>query len=243
MITAPNIWKQTLISKKNKSLSPGAKWSQDDLHVLTPSSGPVDGEEAIQRASKPFRDQMLGFIKRDGEHLYVGVWGRVGEVLGEGHAFARELDLTNSGMLGRRIPFTHAYHTRGKEAKIPSLAELKVQQGRDLLHILTEAHAGREPVEMAPVAFGGMRDTGTAWDRIAREVETGKSNGGFFSMNGELVKEFEREVAQKKTPEIMRARKALVVTAVAIAAVVGIGMWMRRETARTQSPADMGRGR
>lgn len=136
--------------------------------------------------------------------------GKIGDVIGGEHEFAREAPDGRYSGTGRKIAFNHAYHCNLSDAsKIPDLGELSGRQRGDLLHVLTEAHAGREPVSMEPVTFNASRTVGTDWDRIAAEVEAGKCRGGFFTPEGKLLERFERiaekgtKEAQKKTVEKM----------------------------------------
>jgi hypothetical protein len=81
---------------------------------------------------------------------------------------------------------------------------LAAQRGH-LEHILTEAHAGREPVSMPATAFSKLPEKGTDWHRVAKEVEAGKCRGGLFNLDGSLIERFENlaetvgKEAQKKT--------------------------------------------
>lgn len=233
------MWIQTLFSKKNRNLQVGFEGFQDEFHILTDRRPhAVDSALSISLASKRHDspDIMLFIEKIDGK-VYCGAVGDTAHVLGPEHPFAREADLNRSGKPGRFLTFTHAYdHAAGSGLRIPGIGELRERQSADLLHILTEAHSGNEPVEVGAVTFGGAREAGTAWDEIAGEVEAGRCRGGFFTKDGALLERFDavKEVAgaaQKKTveapilPQCLKISRPSFLAVTGIAAGVGLAGW------------------
>lgn len=191
------MWQQMLFSKKNKNLIPNSQWA-DEFHVITQKDAASWKivrslvEEIMSHRSK--ESELILFMQHVDGKLLTGIDGVTGDVLVEGHPFARELPSSVHSGQGREITFTHAYHQPlATEIRIPDHVELITKQKNDLLHILTEAHAGREPVSMEPVNFSATRAAETHWDKIAAAVEAGTSRGGLFRADGSLIKEFTLE--------------------------------------------------
>lgn len=197
------MWQQTLFSAKNRNLSPGAQ-RMDEYHILTADSA-FDSlcRNMTHRVQKSLRKAAL-FIERSETGVMLGRSDMIGTVLGMDHEYAREFDFGDTSGLRRATRFGHAYHTPFSDAlKVPCHNEMLSQQSGDLLHILSEAHAGREPVAMPPVQFTATRQVGTDWDRIAREVEAGRSRGGLFDADGKLIEQFE-SIADKVSKETQK---------------------------------------
>lgn len=197
-------WGQALLTKLNRSKGVGGA-RNDEYHMLT-DAGVADGiclriANKIKRMPKP----VALLIERDAKRLVVGYSDYVGSVLGEGHPYAREFDFGDTTGERRAIRFTHAYFNEGSKTKVPCHREMLAAQRGHLEHILTEAHAGREPVSMPATVFSKLPDKGTDWHRIAKEVEAGKCRGGLFNLDGSLIERFENlaetvgKEAQKKT--------------------------------------------
>ena len=212
------MWSQTVFSAKNRNLIPQSQM-MDEYHILTSGVENVRPNEVLRELrhhSSRYPGSLMCFIKNCEHGLFVGLIGQNEDILGEEHEFSREAAVGRYSGKGRKIAFNHAYHSDTSVAsKIPDLKELRERQSADLLHVLTEAHAGREPVSMEPVMFNAARSVGTDWDRIATEVETGKCRGGFFNADGKLLDRFENiadtvtNAAQKKTVEKMARASGL----------------------------------
>lgn len=206
------MWHQTVFSKKNRNLSPDSQL-MDGYHILTsgdPTTRPYDILADLRPRARHHTQSTVGFMQKTESGLFVGLMGKIGDVIGGEHEFAREAPDGRYSGTGRKITFNHAYHCNPSDAsKIPDLGEMRGRQRDDLLHVLTEAHAGREPVAMGSVTFATARTVGTDWDSVAAEVEAGKCLGGFFTPEGKLLERFENiaetvtNTAQKKTVEKM----------------------------------------
>ncbi len=209
------MWQQTLFSKTNGL--PSNDGMQDGFHILTTHVEQPPGEtQRLAKLMKQHGNGLKYIISKSGDCIYVGISGVLGDILGDNHLFAREANLNPSSSLskepGRRIGFTHSYHSKVTSVTIPDLCALRAQQSSDLLRILQEAHDsrnGRTLVSMPEVQFPSIRNIGTDWNRIASDVEAGKCEGGIFASDGKLLERFEAEVkkasslAQKKTIPIM----------------------------------------
>ena len=184
----------------------------DDYHIITSDDTAQSSDilADLRSRARHHTQSTVSFVKKTEKGLFVGLIGKIGDVLGAEHEFAREAPDGRYSGVGRKIAFNHAFHCGASDAiQIPDLVELSERQCADLLYVLTEAHAGREPVSMEPVKFSSARSVGTDWDRIAAEVEAGKCRGGFFTPEGKLLERFENiaktvtKEAQKKTVEKM----------------------------------------
>jgi hypothetical protein len=203
------MWNQTIFSKKNRNLHTGGQL-MDGYHILTSGDQKARSSDILadlRLRAKQHTPSTISFINKTKNGLFVGLIGKVGDVIGGEHEFAREAPDGRYSGVGRKIAFNHAYDCSPSAAlKIPDLAELGERQRASLLHVLTEAHAGREPVSLEPVIFETKRAAGTDWDLIAAEVEAGRCQGGFFTPEGKLLERFEsiaetvKNAAQKKTP-------------------------------------------
>lgn len=199
-------WNQSLFSKKNRNIS-GADQRMDGYHSLT---APNEIDSDLRRISHKIQKSLAKeglFIERTPHGLMVGRCDMIGNLIGMDHEYAREFDFGGTSGERRAIRFGHAYHTNlSKGPSIPDHSELLSKQKTDILHLLSEAHAGREPISMPLADFTNARQSGTEWDRIASDVEAGKCKGGIFSTEGKLLERFEdiseqaAKGAQKKTP-------------------------------------------
>ena len=141
----------------------------------------------IKRMHKP----VALVMERDANRLMVGYSDDIGNVLGDGHPFAREFDFGDTSGERRAIRFTHAYFNEGSQAKIPCHREMLAVQRGHLEHILTEGHSGRESITMPATVFSKLPEQGTDWHRVAQEVEAGTCRGGLFNLDGSLIERFE----------------------------------------------------
>jgi hypothetical protein len=200
------IWNQTVFSKKNRNLKTGGQL-MDEYHILTSgenNSAPNRVLRDLRARGRRYHEPLMAFIHRLEEGMFVGLMGKNEAVMGAQHEFGREATVSRFSGPGRQIAFNHAYHCPASaNPTVPDLVTLCKQQRVDLLHILTEAHAGREPIPMEPVAFASQRIAGTDWDRVAAEVDAGKCQGGFFSMDGRLIERFET-ISENVTKEAQK---------------------------------------
>ena len=239
------MWQQTLFSKKNRSLITGSQF-QDEFHVLSDKTASAfDKLRPIANSTSARSEPILLFMKRTGNDVLIGVSGLIGEVLGASHEFAREVNEDTGRSTGRKITFDHAYHQKfGPDTRIPSIEELLVRQKDDLSSILTQAHNGIEPVPVPEVNFSTRPSATSAWHEMASKIEGGKTVGGLFSPDGQLVKELQIEIAeptkaaQKKTSFVLqetsrathsassnRKLSPIFWTVTAVTCGVGVGLW------------------
>lgn len=197
-------WGQAVLTALNRSPDLNSA-RNDEYHMLT--IGSVFDETCLKIGNKIKRmhNPVALFIERDDNRLMVGYSDYVGNVLGERHSYAREFNFGDTTGERRAIRFTHAYYNEASQAKVPCHQEMLARQRGHLEHILTEAHAGREPVIMPATIFSKLPEKGSDWHRIAKEVEAGKCRGGLFNLDGSLIERFENlaetvgKEAQKKT--------------------------------------------
>jgi hypothetical protein len=200
------MWTQTLLSKKNRSLRNDIARGQDEFHFLNdapPHTKPAMRSLNLSTKRHRIKDILL-FIERHDDRIYCGAQGEIGFVLGADHPFSREADL-HGVSLGREITFLHAYdHAHTDGLVVPDIASLLERQKADLLHILTEAHQGKEPVPVLDVHFEIPRRARSPWHEIAEAVESGACRGGFFSKQGELLETIRDPVVAQQRAERRR---------------------------------------
>lgn len=183
------MWSQALFSAKNRNLALNEQ-RMDGYHMLTAHSIFDDRVRKLTHKIQKSVDKSALFIERSDLGIMVGRTDLIGHVLGEDDVFAREYDFGDSLGERRSIRFGHAYFSKDKRVLIPCLTELLKRQKEDLRFALTEAHEGREPVTVQPTQFSAERRTSKDWDRISKEVERGRCNGGLFHIDGTLIERF-----------------------------------------------------
>lgn len=248
-------WGQALLTKLNRN--PDAKGARnDDYHMLTAGSAVDEPCLKLGNKIKRMHKPVALLMERDANRLMVGYSDYIGAILGTDHPYAREFDFGDTTGERRAIRFTHAYHSDGLQTKVPCHREMLAAQRGHLEHILTEAHAGREPVSMPATAFSQIPAKGTDWHRIAKEVEAGKCRGGLFNLDGSLIERFEnlaetvgKETQKKTTTFAERVVKApaaptdyrpgfTTIAAVSLGAVaMGWAAWhLTRDNGKAQQP-------
>jgi len=208
-------WRQHVFSKRVRDRT--GRRTVDGLHVLTPDIGEkYRFTDSVLRRRNAATARQISFIFDCGDELYVGVDGRVPDVLGEGDPYAYEEALIKKGdyRKNRAITFVHGFFAP-RRSTIPDLAELYRLQAQQLRQILRRANEGEEPVAAAPVDFLSPRsDERTDWNRLASEFERGMhARKGAMFKDGTLLGWLEvsapipAQVAQN-TPRTQRAPAA-----------------------------------
>jgi hypothetical protein len=208
----------------------------DEYHSLT-QQRPGDHRlaEAIRRRPGVLEQPSIAFIQDAGDRLYIGMDGRVLDVLGQDHPAAYEILRTKKGPQKLRpILFVHGYFApKDGDVSIPDLNELIAQQHRQLDEILRRANdegaVQGKPIAVPPVTFSATRAVGTEWDKYAREFERGKhpEKIAIFTKDGKLSRwlttqrepEFEKK-SPAPVPEPVRPDNLLRMTVEAVTAVI-----------------------
>ena len=180
------MWRQHLFSKRVRPATPNE--AVDGFHVLTDEiKSDSHFTRVIRDRPRRAEKRRIAFIHDCGDRIYVGMDGRLPDVLGESHPHAYEISRSRSGIeaKGRSITFIHGYFAP-KGTPIPDLGELIDRQPNDLAEILQRANGGEEQVKADSVIFSRPRKKGTEWDRIATEFEQGRRplQGATFTEDG-----------------------------------------------------------
>lgn len=230
-------WLQHLFSKRVRD--PQTPQMVDGFHILTDEVGDdYRFTENIIRRPDRTEVRRVAFIHDCGDRFYIGMDGRVPDVLGENHPCAYERTIFKTGpSKGRKITFVHGYFAP-KGTPIPDLDDLIEQQPKHLGEILQRANAGETPVRIAPASFTRQRVRGTDWDRLATEFEKGahRMRGATFTEDGKLFRmldslESAPQGGEKKKPTApntisgINRTTFLQVAAAALLATLGYAAW------------------
>ena len=214
------MWRQHLYSARTHNHEGKA----EDAHILTSEMmGYSQFTDRVLEREGRLQERRVAFIQDCGDRLYIGLDGKVPNVLGKDSPYAYEQKVTRKGLeQGREITFVHGYFAP-KGTFIPDLDELEARQRKDLKEILSRANGdeerakadnGAEGIRVEPVAFTRPREKGTDWDRLATAFESGKLNppmqGMTFTVDGKAfhpLKPTEREKAQPAKPATDEARE------------------------------------
>jgi hypothetical protein len=195
------VWRQHLFSARARNL----QGDVDEFHVLT-SETQRDyqfTEQVLMRKGR-YQERKVIFIQDCGDSFYIGMDGKVPDVLGQTFPYAYEQTITREGpKQGREITFVHGYFAQ-KGISIPDLDELLQQQPKHLKEILERANAGESPVAAGKVSFTQQRKKNTDWDSIATEFEKGnfRLQGMTFTIDGKKflpLESLERKIGHENS--------------------------------------------
>ena len=191
------MWRQHLFSKRIRNCN----GKRDGFHTLTNEN--VDDYQftkSVLSQESDFQGRTFAFIQDCGDRFYIGLDGKVADILGKDSRYASEQAITRQGLekeKEREITFVHGYFAP-KDTPIPDLEELVRSQPNDLEAILRRANSdaerakadnGAEGIRAEPAEFNRPREKNTDWDRIATEFEQGQRQGQgmTFTVDGKAV--------------------------------------------------------
>lgn len=194
------MWQQALLAKRRK-LQPDITYHGpaqiNELGFLTEKSEIVNKfAYQIHKESSQFGRKTKYFINRRNGSLFIGVVGRLPEILGENHEFAYEVNSYNPGP-GRPITFVNIYSSDVPSPSIPNFSEFQKRQKSDIESILKIADVTGDEIQIPVTSFDNSEGSGTDWDKIAAEIKKAKWEVAFFSLDGVLIKCIESSSAAK----------------------------------------------